>query len=267
MINTPQSNPHKNYHHSSPFLFILFTSFLNINPTKCYTFIYAGCSSEKYQPNTNPKTFEINLNSLFTSTISSSTQALYNSFAFGNNTSSPTDSVIYGLYQCRGDLTFSDCVKCVQSAVTQIGLICPYSYGATLQLDPCVLKYEHYNFLGIEDFNVVYKKCSLKTMVGDLSFLKRRDDVLGQLGISGLGFFRVSDGQGVEGYGQCLGDLNEGQCGHCLEEAVRKMKVLCGASATGDVFLSKCSVRYWVSGYYGFSTGGLLNNDVIFRVN
>ncbi|KAL9689482.1 hypothetical protein QQ045_009868 [Rhodiola kirilowii] len=244
----------------SPLLLILFMA-LNINSTKGYTFIYAGCSNEKYQPNTSPQSFESNLNSIFTSAVSSSSQALYTAFALGNDSSSSSESTIYGLYQCRGDLRLADCSKCVQSAVTQIGLICPYSYGASLQLDACLLQYEHFDFLATNDLNVVYKKCSLKTMGSDLEFLKRRDDVLGQLGSSGLGFFRVGGGQGVEGYGQCLGDLNEGQCDQCLEEAARKMKVLCGASAAGDVFLGKCSLRYWASGYYHLSTGSRGNDE------
>lgn len=238
-------------------LILLIALTMNFNPVKGYTFIYAGCSSERYQPSTSPKSFESNLNSLFTSAISSSSQALYADFALGNDSStvSESESTIYGLYQCRGDLRLADCSKCVRGAVTQIRLICPYSYGASLQLDACLLRYEHFNFLGTEDSNMVYKKCSLKTMEIDLDFLKRRDDVLSQLASSGLGFFRVSGGLGVEGYGQCLGDLSEGQCRQCLEEAARKMKVLCGASAAGDVFLGKCSIRYWAHGYYGFYTG------------
>uniref|UniRef100_A0A7N0TD39 Gnk2-homologous domain-containing protein n=1 Tax=Kalanchoe fedtschenkoi TaxID=63787 RepID=A0A7N0TD39_KALFE len=243
----------------SPFLLLVA---LYINSAQAYTFIYAGCSTEKYQPNPTPQSsFQSNLNSLFASALSSSSQALYAAFALGNDSSSPPESAIYGLYQCRGDLRLTDCSKCIQSAVTQIGLICPYSYGASLQLDACLLRYEHINFLGTDELSVVYKKCSLKTLGSDLDFLKRRDDVLGQVGSSGLGFFRVTGSQGVEGYGQCLGDLSEGQCGQCLEEAARKIKVLCGASAAGDVFLGKCSIRYWASGYYDFSRGSRGTDD------
>ncbi|XP_057961630.1 plasmodesmata-located protein 8 isoform X2 [Malania oleifera] len=222
---------------------------------KAGVFIYAGCSPEKYQPGSP---FEANLNSFLSSTVSSASRASYNSFAAGNDTSTRPEGAVYGLYQCRGDLKTLDCSRCIQSAVSQIGLVCPSSYGAGLQLEGCYVRYEHVDFLGRLDTGVMYKKCSTSSASDDV--VKRRDDVLAGLQ-AGTGF-RVSSSGLVEGFAQCLGDLSSADCSSCLSQAVGQLKTLCGSAAAADVFLGKCYSRYWASGYYDFSSDSTNKDDM-----
>ncbi|XP_062091599.1 plasmodesmata-located protein 8 [Humulus lupulus] len=237
-------------------LFLLSSLSSHGHAIKAHIFIYAGCSEEKYQPGSP---FEGNLNSLLSSVVSSSSQALYNSFSVGNGSSIPPEAATYGLFQCRGDLKILDCSKCVESAVSQIGLVCPYSYGASLQLEGCYVRYEHNDFLGKVDAGVRYKKCS-KSVNNDVEFFRRRDDVLADLesAIS----FRVSSSGLVEGFAQCFGDLNPTDCSSCLAEAVGKLKTLCGSAAAADVFLGQCYARYWASGYYELSKDSTSEDEV-----
>lgn len=221
-------------------LFLLLFSLITYNGcfVEAHVFIYAGCSQEKYNPNS---AFEANRNTLLASVVSSSSQAAYNSFAIGNGTSTPSEANIYGLYQCRGDLTTSDCPVCIQSAVNQIGLVCPYCYGASLQLEACYVRYEHTDFLGKLDTSV--RHC---THVNS-----RRDDVLADFETA-IGF-KVSSSGLLEGFAQFLVDLSPNDCTTCLAESVAKLKNLCGSAAAADVFLAQCYARYWASGYYDFS--------------
>lgn len=106
--------------------------------SQAQVFIYSGCSQDKFLPNTP---YEINLNSLISSIVSSSSGTLYNSFVLGNDSSAQPDSTVYGLYQCRGDLRLRDCSTCIASSINQIELACPYAYGASLQLDRCYVRY------------------------------------------------------------------------------------------------------------------------------
>ncbi|XP_028754117.1 plasmodesmata-located protein 8 [Neltuma alba] len=209
-----------------------------------HRFIYGGCSQDKYQPNSD---FESSLTSFLSSVSSSSSQSTYNSFAIGNSTSSSSDSTIFGLYQCRGDLQLKDCSKCIASCINQIGIICPYATGASLQLEGCYIRYEHFDFLGKPDTNVRFKKCS-RSSATDSEFYRRRDDVLAEL--QAASGFRVSKSGFVEGFAQCLGDLSSEDCSSCLADAVGKLKSLCGSAGAADVFLGQCYVRYWASGYY-----------------
>ncbi|KAE9592261.1 hypothetical protein Lal_00035288 [Lupinus albus] len=224
-----------------------FSSILSVHgyPTRANIFIYAGCSQQKYQPNSP---FETNLNSFLSSVISSSSQTIYNSIAIGNDSSASSEESLFGLYQCRGDLQPSDCAKCVGRLVNQIGLVCPYTLGAYLQLDGCYIRYEHFDdFLGKVDTSIRYKKCS-NTASGDTEFFRRRDDVLADL--ESANGFRVSSSGLVQGFVQCFGDLTESDCSTCIVDVVGKLKSLCGSAAAVDVFLGQCYARYWASGYY-----------------
>ncbi|PIA35741.1 hypothetical protein AQUCO_03500237v1 [Aquilegia coerulea] len=211
---------------------------------QAHVFIYASCSQDKFQPNSP---FEANLNSVLSSITNSASQSTYNSFAVGNVSSTPSEDATYGLYQCRGDFKTTDCAVCVQNAVGQIGLVCPYTYAASLQLEGCLVRYENHDFLGKLDTTVVYKKCSRSTS-NDVEFYKRRDDVLADL--QAATSFRVISLGLVEGFAQCISDLSSVDCSSCLSEAVGKLKNVCGPAAAADVYLAQCYARYWASGYY-----------------
>ncbi|PSS35977.1 Cysteine-rich repeat secretory protein like, partial [Actinidia chinensis var. chinensis] len=217
-------------------------------PAASNLFIYADCSQEKYQPSS---IFEANRNTLLSSLATSTSQASYNTFSVGNDTSASSESSVYGLYQCRGDLKLPECSKCIESAISQIILLCPYTLGASLQLDGCFLRYEHVDFFGKLDTGLRYKKCS-KSVSGDVEFFRRRDDVIADL--EGAIGFRVSTSGMVEGFGQCLGDVGPADCSACLSDAVAKLKSLCGSAEAADVFLGQCYARYWASGYYDVSS-------------
>ncbi|XP_022867345.1 cysteine-rich repeat secretory protein 15 isoform X2 [Olea europaea var. sylvestris] len=241
----------RNLQQNSIEIFFLFF-FLNNHflIVKAHIFIYAGCSQDKYTLNSP---YVTNLNSLLSSITNSAPQALYNSFSLGNDSSTASsDGSIYGLYQCRGDLKTEDCAKCIVNVVSQIGLLCPYTYGAALQLDACFVRYDHFDFLGKLDTSLSYKKCS-KSTTNDAEFLRRRDDVITNLQVA-IGF-RVSSSGYVAGYAQCLGDIGATDCSSCLSDAVTKVKSLCGSAEAADVFLAQCYVRYWASGYYDTSSG------------
>ncbi|GKA65270.1 cysteine-rich repeat secretory protein 15 [Tanacetum coccineum] len=176
---------------SDLFLFFTFFSYL-VNSNV----IYYGCSQEKFKPNTP---FETNLNSLLPLFVSSSSQALYNSFAIGNNTSASLESAIYGLYQCRGDVSTPACTKCVEDAVSQVGVVCPYSYSCSVQYDECLVRFENSDFFGKLDTSLRFKKCS-KSVSHDAQSLKHRDDVLIGLGEVDQGFRGLSHVEMHSGY-------------------------------------------------------------------
>ncbi|KAL8500357.1 hypothetical protein ACS0TY_020094 [Phlomoides rotata] len=223
--------------------------------THAHIFIYAGCSQQKYPPNSP---YEANKNSLLSSIAAASSITLFNAFAVGNDSTAGTAA--YGVFQCRGDLKPRDCSTCVADSINQIELLCPDTYGANLQLDGCFLRYEDTDFLGkVESSTLRYKKCSTSRS-NDVEFLRRRDEVLSEL--QGAYGFRVSATGEVEGYAQCLGDLTAADCSGCLSEAVEKVKMLCGTAAAGDVFLTQCYVRYWEAGYYDSSSGSSNQDDV-----
>lgn len=164
--------------------------------------------------------------------------------------SSPQD-VVYGLYQCRGDLSMPDCATCVTRAVSQFGSLCSQTCGGALQLQGCFVKYDNSTFIGQEDKTVVMKKCGPSNGF-DTDAMNRRDAVLGSLGSAG-GLYRVGGAQDIQGVAQCVGDLSMGQCQDCLSEAIKRLKTECGGAVFGDMFLGKCYARYTTSGAHAYA--------------
>ncbi|XP_057726337.1 plasmodesmata-located protein 7-like [Arachis stenosperma] len=203
-------------------------------------YLYGGCTQQKYTPNSP---YESNLNSMLTSLVNSATYLSYNNFTMVGGSQ---QDVIYGLYQCRGDLSMPDCATCVARAVTKAGDMCRGSCGGAVQLDGCYVKYDNATFLGVEDKVVVLKQCG--PSVGyNPEGMGSRDAVLGGLAGSG-GPFREGGSGVVRGVAQCMGDLSYGECQDCLSEAIAKLKSDCGTADYGDMFLGKCYARYSIGG-------------------
>ncbi|CAL0301420.1 unnamed protein product [Lupinus luteus] len=207
------------------------------------SFVYIGCTQQRYTPNS---AYETNINSLLTSLTNSATYSSYNHFSIVGGSSS--HDVVYGLYQCRGDLAMPDCATCIAKAVTRAGNVCPQACGGAVQLEGCYIKYDNVTFLGQEDKTVVLKKCG--TSMGDNT--GQRDMVLAALAGSG-GAFRVGGSGQVKGMAQCSGDLSFAQCQDCVGEAIKRLKSECGAADYGDMFLAKCYARYSANGAHAYS--------------
>ncbi|KAG6601864.1 Plasmodesmata-located protein 6, partial [Cucurbita argyrosperma subsp. sororia] len=249
----------------SSFLIFFFGSSLIFTPPSSSssssfdTFLFGGCTLQKYTPNSP---YPSNLNLLLSRLVTTSATIPYNNVTVLG--SSPQDT-IYGLYQCRGDLPPNDCYQCVTRAVTRLGTMCTDAYGAALQLDGCFVKYDNKRFFGVEDKTVVVKKCG-PSIGSDLDALTGLDPALAQL-VTGGGTYRASGAGDVRSVAQCVGDLSVGGCQDCISEAIRRLKSACGPSAWGDLFLAKCYARFTRgathaegNGYgYGYDANG--NDD------
>ncbi|KAK4357713.1 hypothetical protein RND71_023323 [Anisodus tanguticus] len=224
---------HAIFIHTLSVLYLTCTSIASIE-----TFVYGGCSQLKYNPGT---IYESNVNSVLTSSVNSASYANFNNFKISLPGSTQSD-VVYGLFQCRGDLSNADCRDCVARAVSQVGTLCVDKLGGALQLDGCFLKYDNISFLGAEDKSIVMHKCG--PSIGDNSdTLTRRDAVLTYLSAEGQ-YFRVGGSGEIQGVAQCTQDLSVGECQDCLSEAIGRLKSECESSPWGDMFLAKCYARY-----------------------
>ncbi|KAJ0043087.1 hypothetical protein Pint_18553 [Pistacia integerrima] len=218
------------------FLASLFSLSVPSSSSSTDSFLFGGCTEQRYAPDSP---YEFNLNSLLTSLVNSATYSSYNNFTILG--SSPQD-VVYGLYQCRGDLSMPDCATCVARAVSQVGGLCAQTCGGALQLQGCYVKYDNTSFLGVEDKSVVLKKCG--PSVGyEPEAMGRRDAVMAGLANAG-GPYRVGGSGEVQGVAQCVGDLSLDECQDCVSEAIGRLKNDCGTADFGDMFLGKCYARY-----------------------
>ncbi|QHO03438.1 plasmodesmata-located protein 6 [Arachis hypogaea] len=222
------------------------------------SFIFGGCSQVKFMPGSP---YENTVNSLLTSLINSATFTNYNNFTIQPTPSS--SATVYGLYQCRGDLSNDRCSRCVERAVNQLGTLCLDACGGALQLDGCFVKYDNVSFLGVEDKTAVMKKCG--PSIGLTSdAMTRRDEVLAYLETSdGSTYktYRTSGSGNARGVAQCTGDLSPTECQDCLSDAIQRLKMECGASTWGDMYLAKCYARYSEGGRYSRNSNDDSNHN------
>ncbi|PKI36253.1 hypothetical protein CRG98_043365 [Punica granatum] len=220
------------------------------------SFVFGGCSQLKYTPGSP---YETAVNSLLTSLVNSAEFSTYNNFTVPGPGSAPEDTV-YGLFQCRGDLSADDCSKCVTRAVSRLGTLCVGSCGGAMQLDGCFIKYDNTSFLGVED------KAKCGPLIGlDSEGTTERDSLLGSVVGSDGAYkpYRAGWSGDARAVAQCVQDLSASECQDCLTEAITQLKTNCQAAKWGDMFLGKCYVRYSEGGDHSHDGHGSSNDDEI----
>ncbi|XVF43577.1 hypothetical protein PTKIN_Ptkin02bG0050900 [Pterospermum kingtungense] len=241
-------------------LLLLVISMFFITPSNSATetFVFGGCSQLKF---TSGSPYEYNVNSILSSLVNSAMFSSYNNFTMPAGSANSQDTV-YGLFQCRGDLSNGYCGRCVAKAVSQLGTLCLDSTGGALQLEGCFVKYDNTTFLGVEDKTVVVKRCG-PSISSYSDALTRRDAVLGYLAASDGTFkpFRVGGSGNLQGVAQCVGDLSPSECQDCVSDAIGQLKTECGAAKWGDMYLAKCYARYSEGGDHSHGGHDTNNND------
>ncbi|KAK7813044.1 cysteine-rich repeat secretory protein 55 [Quercus suber] len=66
---------------------------------------------------------------------------------------------VFGLGQCRGDVSSKDCSSCIQDAAKQIRQCCPNQADARIWYDHCFLRYNNKSFIGEIDTSFDRKGC------------------------------------------------------------------------------------------------------------
>ncbi|KAL8224412.1 hypothetical protein R6Q57_019887 [Mikania cordata] len=214
--------------------------------------IYVRCSQLNFTLTTP---YESNVNSLFTSLVDSASINNFNKFEI-----SPQDNVVYGLFQCRGDLSSHSCKDCVVSAVSELKKICPVSTCGEIQLEGCYVKYDNMSFFGNQEKNEVCRRCGpLISYNSDV--LNRIDGALAYL-VGGTGqYYREGDFGSIEGVAQCVQDLSLSDCQDCLSEACGRLRTECETSNWGEMYLGKCYIRYVDRGNENLVNNGNSNSN------
>uniref|UniRef100_A0A7N1A2Z8 Gnk2-homologous domain-containing protein n=1 Tax=Kalanchoe fedtschenkoi TaxID=63787 RepID=A0A7N1A2Z8_KALFE len=88
--------------------------------------------------------FKTNLNSL----LSALEEKAPDSYGFYAAAAGENPDRLYGLAQCRGDVSAPDCASCVEDSVRWATRSCNNSNEAAVWLDRCYLRYSDGNFLG-----------------------------------------------------------------------------------------------------------------------
>lgn len=225
------------------FLFLAVVAVLLLHappPASCadlYALIYKGCANQSFPGGVAPPSV---------AALSAALSAQSASAKFYKTSSSTASSnSVFGLFQCRGDLSASDCSACVSRAMSSWPGVCGASVAARVQLAGCLALYEVSGFPQVSGIQMLFKTCGTGGAGGD--FEMRRDTAFAALegGVAtSSGGFVATSYQAVYAMAQCEGDLSTGDCGQCVTQAVQHVEVECGGAPSGQVYLDKCYISY-----------------------
>ncbi|TKY62316.1 Cysteine-rich repeat secretory protein 3 [Spatholobus suberectus] len=221
-------------HHT---LLFLFTALLLVptlaSPADNTNLIYKGCADQKLQ---DP--YSQNLKPLLDSLVAESAQKGF---------AATTQNALSGAYQCRGDLTNSDCYSCVSKIPGMLDRLCGDVVAARVQLSGCYLRYEVAGFKQVPPTQMLYKVCGSRKVGDGGGFEARRDSAFEMVenGVQSSGsLFYTGSYQSLYVLGQCEGDLGNADCGACVKSAAEQSKVECGDSISAQIYLHNCYISY-----------------------
>jgi len=226
--------------------------------------VWSNCGNSGKYEYRNGSAFQLNLNNVLESLVR-------NVYPSGFNTSSSvvegknSNSTVYGLVQCRGDLDSSDCKQCASTAKANLVRGCHNTSGF-IQLDGCFLRYDNHNFyhdIESRKSTPISVLCNTGNSSRPQKFTNAVKDLLSNVTTNAAKspklFAAVTAAEpssltgNIYSLAQCWRDLSRTSCGSCLTYAFEKI-FLCQSGALGAQFGSQnCYLRYEVYEFFDLS--------------
>ncbi|KEH32942.1 salt stress response/antifungal domain protein [Medicago truncatula] len=171
----------------------------------------------------------------------------YNHTSIGEN----TIDAVYGLYDCRGDVTGSFCQFCVSTAASDVLQRCPNRASAVIWYNFCIFRYSNHNFFGNLTTSPSWQRPGSKNITNPQELDKAEDNMQSLISeatletnkMYAMGEFNLSIEKRY-GLVQCSRDLNEKQCNQCLEAMLDKVPKCCGTKIGWQVLAPSCLMKY-----------------------
>lgn len=198
--------------------------------------VYKGCSEQKLGQQSSE-----NLQTLLSSLVAASGQK-----TFAATTTGDGQNAVTGVYQCRGDLSASDCYLCISKIPSKISKLCGDVAAARIQLNGCYLRYEVVGFRQVPQTQLLYKVCGSKKVNDGVGFEAKRDSAFGMVenGVKSGNLFYTGSYSSLYVLGQCESSLGNDDCGNCVKSAEEQAKLECGDSISAQIYLFSCFISY-----------------------
>ncbi|XP_054776913.1 cysteine-rich receptor-like protein kinase 10 [Prosopis cineraria] len=212
-------------------------------------------------------TFHFNLRTLLDSLASHATGHIQ----FFNNTVTTAavrnhSDTVYGLFMCRGDVPQDLCEECVFNATHRFGAssgTCPFSKGAILWYDECMVRYSNQYFFSKMETR---PRMRLRNIGNVTDNVKERYMRLMYTTLNETADKAAKAPIGVEKYAtktsnlsafqtlycltQCTPDLSPQDCRKCLSLVIEDVAWCCTYRIGGRVLYPSCNFRYELYPFY-----------------
>ena len=242
---------------SLPILFLSILGFLSLTSRAADpVHLKTVCENSTFSSNS---LYQTNIKSLLSSISSNTTQNLefYNA-TIGQNTSNP----VYGLFNCRGDVTSQVCRDCVVAAVKEITSKCSKEKVAITWYDECILRYSNRSFFSQVDEKPMFGLLNTQNVTDQAKFNQLLNSSMIELANKtssnvptgakkfGTSQVNISAFQTLYNLIQCTPDLSSTNCSGCLLDAIKLLPWCCSGKQGGRVVFPSCSVRYELYPFY-----------------
>lgn len=239
------------------FLALYASYFLHIS---CILQIYYPAKAQKiyYFSNCNTaanytsgSVYEQNLNLTLTSLVANASQTGYYITSIGQN-----NDVVYGLVQCRGDLSKIDCQACANIAATEIRKFCFSQKEASVGYINCSLQYSERRFFSTFDSFPRLALYYNQTANDPVLFKSQVDNLVNNLSSNAasnpskfaIGVTSYTDSKDLYGMTQCTQDLAENSCLTCLQQIASY--VLPDGFVGYTLISESCYLRYEIYSFF-----------------
>ncbi|KAL5730964.1 hypothetical protein ACHQM5_003737 [Ranunculus cassubicifolius] len=230
------------------------------NLNKAQTLVHQFCF-ENYLKNS---TYSTNVD-LLLSSISNYSNGNNRAIYFYNSTVGRSPDRVYGIFQCRGDLTSDDCKKCAKKSTEEIKIKCPIdNKDITMWYDECMLRYS-YNPI-VSAMALDPEKCfSFADNATDpVRFTATLNNLMNGLvsravnssaNMFATGEEVLPNSGKVYGLVQCTQDIDKRDCQRCLSTSLNRIPTTCVSGKNGGRIL-KPSCIVWFQNYKFFESNG-----------
>ncbi|GLT75497.1 hypothetical protein SLA2020_472170 [Shorea laevis] len=195
---------------------------------------------------TSENSFQANLNSLLNQLAGNGPARS----SFYKTTAGKKSDKIYGLVQCRGDVSAENCANCTKQSISAALQDCPKSKNVKVWFTWCFLRYSDQPFFGVWDQ-------SSTAVFNDTNF---DDPSVGSQGfnfINGVaaaaanqplmfeaGVLDVGRSGRRYGMAQCTRDISGADCRKCLDTQLMTFRTTVGNKRGWEIYGSSCSMWY-----------------------
>ncbi|KAF3949582.1 hypothetical protein CMV_024565 [Castanea mollissima] len=219
--------------------------------------LYTVCENTTFSPNS---IYQSNLKSLLSSFSSNANLEFY-ATTKGQNTSDP----VYGLSNCRGDVTSQVCRECVEAAVKELTNKCSRQKVAVTWYDECILRYSNWSFLTTVDERPMFGLLNTQNVTDqdkfnqllNTSMIALLTDLAREISNVSTGAKKfgtrqvnISAFQTLYNLLQCTPDLSGADCYNCLLDAIKLVPWCCGGKQGGRIVFPSCNIRYELYPFY-----------------
>ncbi|XP_052733889.1 cysteine-rich receptor-like protein kinase 10 isoform X1 [Vigna angularis] len=228
------------------FSFLLLLSFRSFS-TKAKAQSSLGSNCENTTQQTLSSAYQTNLDRILT--WMSSDAATSNGY---NHNTIGTNSSVYGLYDCGGDVAGYFCQFCIATAVKEAPQLCSNRLSAVVWNDYCVIRYSNEDFFGKAITYPIWHTPGTKNISNTVeiqrgedfwrSMIRKATNETNQLYYKDG--FNLSATESRYGVVQCTRDLTNEGCRQCLEDILAEVPKCCEQKIAYMVWTGSCLMKY-----------------------